>query len=265
MFIAPVTVNLKPMRHFLIILSALVTAFVLFTGFSGPHPAPAHEYLRGGDTLRYRLFVPEKKDTLLPLLLFLHGAGERGSDNEKQLIHGKRFLDSALQQKHPCIVLAPQCPNGKRWVEVSWKLPAHTQPEQPSEAFRLLIPLLDSLIKNLPVDTNRIYVTGLSMGGFGTWDLLQRYPDKFAAAVPVCGGGDETKAKQIAHIPVWVFHGAKDKVVIPERSRNMVKALKKAGGKPRYTEYPTLQHNCWDSTYTNPKLYDWLFARSRRK
>lgn len=250
----------------LILPCLFVLAFVsLSAGFSGPHPAPAHVYLQGNDTLRYRLFIPEKRDTLLPLLLFLHGAGERGYDNEKQLIHGNRFLDSALQQKHPCIVLAPQCPPGKRWVEVSWKLPAHTQPEQPSDAFRLLLPLLDSLVKNLPVDTNRIYVTGLSMGGFGTWELLQRYPNKFAAAAPVCGGGDETKAKTIAHIPVWAFHGAKDKVVIPDRSRNMIKAMKKAGGKPKYTEYATLQHNSWDSTYTNSKLYDWLFAQSRLK
>lgn len=250
----------------LILPCLFVLVFVsLAAGFSGPHSAPAHVYLQGNDTLRYRLFIPEKHDTLLPLLLFLHGAGERGYDNEKQLIHGSRFLDSALQQKHPCIVLAPQCPPGKRWVEVSWKLPAHTQPEQPSDAFRLLLPLLDSLVKNLPVDTNRIYVTGLSMGGFGTWELLQRYPNKFAAAAPVCGGGDETKAKTIAHIPVWAFHGAKDKVVIPDRSRNMIKAMKKAGGKPKYTEYATLQHNSWDSTYTNSKLYDWLFAQSRLK
>lgn len=256
----------NPVIPFLVFV-AVALCFSFSTG-GGSHgivgPAKC-EYRAHGDTLRYRLYQPAG-DAKLPLILFLHGAGERGRDNEAQLGHSARYLlDSLFQKQHPCIVLAPQCPNGLRWVETDWKLPKHTQPDTLSRPMALLLPLLDSLLKVLPVDTNRIYITGLSMGGFGTWDLIQRYPGRFAAAVPVCGGGDEAQAAQLAHIPLWVFHGAKDNVVTVNRSRNMVAAVKKAGGKPRYTEYPQLKHNCWDSTYSNPKLYDWLFAQSKKK
>jgi predicted peptidase len=123
--------------------------------------------------------------------------------------------------------------------------------------------ITDQLQKDFNVDKRRLYLTGLSMGGFGTWDALQRWPDKFAAAVPVCGGGDVGQAKQIAKVPIWVFHGAKDSVVKPDRSRKMVNAIRAAGGDSKYTEYPEAGHDSWSETYRNPQLYDWLFAHKK--
>jgi predicted peptidase len=134
-------------------------------------------------------------------------------------------------------------------------------PENISDPLRLTMALVASLETEYPVDTNRLYVTGLSMGGYGTWDAIQRFPAKFAAAVPVCGGGDATAAKAIAKVPVWAFHGAKDTAVKPERSRDMIAALKAAGGAPKYTEYPDVGHNSWVNAYNTPELYEWMFAQ----
>ena len=129
---------------------------------------------------------------------------------------------------------------------------------------RLSLALIANLEKALSVDSDRIYVTGLSMGGFGAWDALQRHPQRFAAAAPVCGGGDTALASKIARVPVWVFHGDRDNVVKTSRSRDMIAALKKAGGSPKYTEYPKTGHNAWTATYRNPKLYEWMFAQTRK-
>jgi predicted peptidase len=129
---------------------------------------------------------------------------------------------------------------------------------------KLLLGLIDSLEKTLPIDKSRIYVTGLSMGGYGTWDLISRRPERFAAAVPVCGGGDEGQAANAAKVPVWAFHGGKDGVVIPERSRNMVEALKTAGATPKYTEYPEVGHDSWNKAYADPEMMKWLFSQKRK-
>jgi predicted peptidase len=214
--------------------------------------------------LPYRLFAPPAPagGAKLPLVVFLHGAGERGDDNKAQLKHGvPAFL--RLQASTPHVLVAPQCPKGKRWAEVDWAAPSHATPAAPSEPMAALLDLLPALMKELPIDPARVYVTGLSMGGYGTWDLLVRRPDLFAAGAPVCGGGDEAAAPKIAKIPQWVFHGDKDTVVRPERSRNMVEALKKAGGSPVYTEYPGVGHNAWDKAYADPQLFAWLFAQKR--
>jgi predicted peptidase len=217
-----------------------------------------------GGKLLYRLYAPKaaSKENRLPLLLFLHGAGERGDDNAVQLKHGVRqFLKQ--QEKQPFFIVAPQCAKNKKWAEVDWGAPTHLTPEKPSDACASLMPLLDVLLKELPIDAARLYVTGLSMGGYGTWDLISRLPEKFAAAVPICGGGDETKAAAIAKVPQWIFHGGADNVVKTQRSRNMVEALKKAGGDPKYTEYPGVGHNCWDRAYAEADLWTWLFAQKR--
>jgi predicted peptidase len=212
--------------------------------------------------LKYRLFKPEGVEGKLPLVLFLHGAGERGDDNAAQTKHGVKAF-TARQAKNPHVLVAPQCPKGKKWNDVDWHAATHRTPEKPSEPMALVMELLDVLPKELPIDPARIYVTGLSMGGYGTWDLLSRRPELFAAGVPICGGGDETAAAKIAKVPQWIFHGDKDTVVKPERSRNMVEALKKAGGDPKYTEYPGVGHNSWDQAYGDPALFDWLFAQKR--
>jgi predicted peptidase len=218
-----------------------------------------------GDTLLYRLLRPLKNDTSIkyPLVLFLHGAGERGRDNTSQLKNGVlNFASEQNRKTYPCYVIAPQCPPGYRWVEVDWHLPSHVQPEQPSVYLARTMLLLDSLIKKLNIDPNRIYITGISMGGFGVWDAISRWPDKFAAAVPVCGGGDTAKAASIKNIPIWVFHGDKDNVVMTSRSRDMIAKIKKAGGNPKYTEYPATGHNAWDKAFSEKDMYQWLFSQT---
>ncbi len=215
-----------------------------------------------GHELPLRLLKPEHYDPKekYPLVLFLHGAGERGTDNDKQLIHGVReFAKEENRKKYPCFVIAPQCPTGDRWADWS----AKRLPDQPLPPMRLVIEMLKKAQKEYSIDPQRIYVTGLSMGGFGTFDLIERHPDWFAAAVPICGGGDVSAAPKIAKIPLWIFHGAKDKVVPVTNSRDMVEAVKKAGGHPRYTEYPDAGHDSWTATYKDPELYTWLFAQKK--
>lgn len=222
-----------------------------------------------GDKLGYRLMIPEGYDPQgtekYPLVLFLHGAGERGDDNLKQLVHGtKEFAKPEVRKKYPAFVLAPQCPDGKRWVEVDWSLDAHKQLPDDSDTMKLVLQLISSLQKEYRIDQRRQYVTGLSMGGYGTWDLITRHPEMWAAAAPVCAGGDEATADKIAKVPVWAFHGDKDTVVKPHRSRNMIEAIKKAGGKPLYTEYKDVGHNSWAPAHADPKLMDWLFAQKQQ-
>jgi predicted peptidase len=221
-----------------------------------------------GEKLNYRLMLPQgydaKAETKYPLVLFLHGAGERGDDNAKQLVHAaKDFASEANRAKYPCFVVFPQCPDGKRWVEVDWTLDSHTQLPEESVSVKLTRQLIASLQTEFRVDEKRLYATGLSMGGFGVWDIIARTPDLFAAAVPVCAGADEATADRLTKLPIWTFHGDKDTVVKVERSRRMVAAIEKAGGNPKYTEYPGVGHNSWTQTYADPKLMEWIFAQKR--
>ena len=229
-----------------------------------PLPLDKLVYEESGKKLPYRLLKPAKveKGKRYPLVIFLHGAGERGTDNEKQLVHGvPQFV--ARRDEYPCFLIAPQCPEGKRWVEVDWSADSHTQPKEPGEVGRLTLGLIEEAIKELPVDRKRVYLTGLSMGGYGAWDLAARRPELFAAVAPVCGGADEATAAKIKDLPLWAFHGARDTAVKPARSRNMIAALEKAGGKPKYTEYPDVGHNSWDPAYKDPAFYKWLFAQKK--
>jgi predicted peptidase len=218
-------------------------------------------YKKGSQTLPYRLLKPVNPQALerFPLVIFLHGSGERGTDNEAQLKHIKNlFLDPKNRGKYPCYVLAPQCPKDEMWAEHNRDGSMKPTPTDPTA---LVLQLIEQVSKEFPIDENRIYVTGVSMGGFGTWDLLARYPDKFAAAVPVCGGGDKNTAAKIKDIPVWAFHGALDPTVLPRQSREMIQAIQKAGGKPGYTEYPDVKHDSWVQTYQEPHLLPWLFKQ----
>lgn len=221
-----------------------------------------------GEELPYRLFVPRKyeADKKYPLVVFLHGAGGRGRDNKSQLENAEvlRLIRDDVQAQHPCFLVAPQCPTGHQWVTVPWGLesPQRT-PEKPSRPMRLLLELLDRLDAEFRIDPQRRYATGLSMGGFGTMDLLARRPDYWAAAVAVCGGDVDARLNEVAKIPLWVFHGSADTVVPPARTRHVVEAIRAAGGKPEYTIYPGVGHNCWTRAYTDPLLVDWLFAQKR--
>jgi predicted peptidase len=221
-----------------------------------------------GRELNYRLMKPKDYDPQkkYPLVLFFHGAGERGDDNVAQLVHGMNdFAKDENREKYPCFVVAPQCPECKRWVEVDWTLDAHDFDEKPSVTMQLVIELLEKLPQEHSIDMSRLYVTGLSMGGFATWDMISRYPGKFAGAAPVCGGADLKLAPKMVKVPIWTFHGDKDTVVKLHRSTDMVEAIRNAGGKVLYTEYAGVGHDSWVRAYSDPKLMEWMFAQKLSK
>ncbi len=221
-----------------------------------------------GGELRYREFSPNiEAGKKYPLILFLHGAGGRGNDNRRQLTDAGfcpgLLKHASIDDRRPCFMIAPQVPRGKRWVEVHWGLPAHDMPKEPSPQLRMALELVEDALKRYPVDESRVYVTGLSMGGFGTWDAIQRRPGLFAAAVPVCGGGETAQAPKLTRMPLWVWHGDRDTVVKTQRSRDMVAAIRKAGGDPLYTEVPNTGHGSWKAAYSSGKMWDWLFAQKK--
>ena len=197
-------------------------------------------------TMKYLLYLPKdyERKPSWPLLLFLHGKGERGDNLELVKKHGPPKLIAAGKTL-PFIVVAPQCPSSQSW-----------------ESFELTA-LLDGIVEKYKVDQDRIYVTGLSMGGFGTWALAARTPGRFAAILPVCGGGDPSQAERIAGIPAWAFHGGKDEVVPLATSQKMIDALKKTGGNAKFTVYPKAGHDAWTETYANPQVYEWLLQQKR--
>lgn len=218
-------------------------------------------------TLPYRLLSPAAPEAgkRYPVLLFLHGAGERGSDNEKQLVHVVQELAKPeMRERYPCYLVVPQCPEEIKWVDVDWTQQSHTLPETPSQPLVACYELLAQLEKEYSVDANRIYIGGLSMGGYGTWDALARWPERFAAAIPICGGGDPAQARRMVAVPTWVFHGDQDLAVPVGRSREMVHAIREHQGQVIYTEYPNVGHNSWAMTAANRLVWDWLFAQSRK-
>ena len=176
-----------------------------------------------------------------PLLLFLHGAGERGDSLAAVGIHGP-LKERRQGRDLPFVIVAPQVPEGERWT------------------VGRVAAALDDALATYRVDADRVYLTGLSMGGFGTWEAIQRMPGRFAAAVPVCGGGLPLGVETAREVPVWAFHGAMDSVVPVEMSVGMVRALRRAGGDVRFTVYPDADHDSWSETYANPEVYDWLLA-----
>ena len=229
-------------------------------------PQFSHETLvDSGDTLRYRQLLSDYHDNAkYPLVIFLHGRGERGEDNEAQLKWGVRgFTTQRIMSTYKPIIIAPQCPDTTSWGGLTYDTPPSRGPL--TTPMRLLLALIEHTIETLPVDSDRIYITGLSMGGFGTFDALTRRPDLFAAAVPVCGGGDISLAPSIAHIPMWIYHGALDSVVSPELSIEMHEALRRAGASPGLTIYPDTGHFAWIGAYADALMMDWLFSQKKEK
>lgn len=219
--------------------------------------------------LPYRLLLPpDAGEKAYPVFLCMHGAGGRGADNAKTIRHSPWAIHgvagAAAQQRHPCIVIAPQCPGGKRWVDRNWNESIYSVDETPITAEQTaVIELLRSIIKEHGADASRVYVGGFSMGGYGTWDLLARFPETFAAAVPVCGGVDPSRAEAMKSVAIWAFHGEKDNVVPPAGSRAAIKALKQAGATVKYTEFANTTHNAWTPAWNTPKLLDWVFEQKR--
>jgi len=215
------------------------------------------------EPFKYRLLepaslVPGKK---YPLVLFLHGAGERGDDNVKQLQYlPELMVTPEYREKFPCFLIAPQCRETKWWVSRG--------PEKSgvSEQMQVVEGILREVEQKYPVDLTRVYLTGLSMGGFASWNLAARHPDWFAAVVPICGGGDPESADKLAKLPIWAFHGSEDKVVPPKLSQQMIDAVRDAGGHPKYTELAGVGHDSWTPAYSDPQgVLAWLFEQRNDK
>lgn len=228
------------------------------------------QYTSGsGDTLLYRWLAPDsvQEGQSHPLILFLHGAGERGSDNTAQLLHVlPRFAEPARRAQHPAFIFAPQCPQEDYWTNGNFapNRSNYVLNDTMTKALTLTAQALALIIELYPVDTTRIYVVGLSMGGAGTWEMALRFPDVFAAAVPICGFSDPRYAARLTEMPIWAFHGSNDDVVPAQLSRLMVRAVNQAGGQAIYTEFPDVGHGSWVPAFPpEPFIYDWLFAQQK--
>lgn len=250
-----------------IVLRLLLVCAAIFSAMNAkaqtsPSPITAASFdwksTRGGE-LKYLLYLPpdynKSSDKKWPLMLFLHGAGERGTHVNRVAIHGPMSLVKR-GTNFPFIIVAPQCPEGEIW---------DNEP---------LLQLLDRIESTYAVDTNRVYLTGLSMGGYGSWRLGLGYPERFAALAPVCGGAnmievilgswEKERCKQMLQLPIWAFHGAKDDVVPPIESERVINSLKKIGHKNiKLTVYPQAKHDSWKDAYADPKFYEWLLKQSR--
>lgn len=260
-------------------LKSTLTITLLISGLLGMKSQGLEAYQKktfnsGTEQLGYRLLLPENFDASqkYPLLLFLHGGGERGADNEKQLTHGgKLFLEPRNRGAFPAVILVPQCPEESYWAQVDIDrsnypigLDFHYE-KGPTPPLNAVMKLLQSYLEEAYIDTNRVYIMGLSMGGMGTFEMLYRMPDVFAAAIPICGAGmPEMAASFATKTPLWVFHGAKDQVVGPEHSVQMVEALLKTGGRPSFTLFDSYNHNSWDGAFAEPELLPWLFSHRKQ-
>lgn len=202
-----------------------------------------------------------------PLVVFLHGAGERGKDNSRQLTWLPLAMASdSFRERFPCWLLAVQCPEDEKWADVPWsEVMPSPLPKEPTRAVRAVLAAMERVQREHAVDPDRVYLTGLSMGGYGAWDLAARFPGRFAAVLPICGGGDETTAPRLAEVPIWAFHGAEDPGVPVGRTRSMIAAIRAAGGSPKFTEFPGVGHDSWTPAYRDPEVLDWLFAQRRAR
>lgn len=233
------------------------------------------EYISEADTLRYRILYPEdfSESKEYPLIFVLHGAGERGRDNEAQLVHGSDlFLKDTIRKNFPAIVVFPQVEAEDYWARV--EVQRDTFPLQfnfqnsgePTKSMRLLMELSDELAQKDYVNKNRIYVGGLSMGGMGTYEIIYRKPEFFAAAFAICGGADPAIVDEYpVGFPIWIFHGEKDDVVPPALSKTMAREINTHGGDAKLSLYPNDNHNSWDSAFSEPYLLPWLFSNQRSK
>jgi len=234
-----------------------------------------HLFIQKNDTMPYRVLLPlnfnvHKK---YPLILFLHGSGERGNDNEKQLIHGGGlFLKDSIRENYPAIVVFPQCTAKGFWANIGSHYDSVAKKrviefkgdKEPAKDMALLSGLLKSLEKNYPLDKKKMYVGGLSMGGMGTFELVLRKPKTFAAAFAICGGANPATAKKMKKTAWWIFHGLKDNTVDPQLSKDMADTLRMAGAEVKLTLYPEDGHNSWDDAFKEPELFKWLFSHRKK-
>jgi predicted peptidase len=260
-----------------ILLKGILGLCLLFPFLSkGQNPSSFDRgiYINKKDTLPYRILFPANFDPTkkYALILVLHGSGERGNNNEAQLKYGTQlFLNDTIRAKYPAIVVYPQCPWNGWWSNVDMKKDSSgkiiwnfVEGGDPTPAMKDLLGLVSDLLDKPYVDKHRVYIGGLSMGGMGTFEILRRRPDLFAAAFSICGGDNGLNARLYAKkVPLWIFHGAKDDVVSPDHSITMVNAIKAAGGNPKFTLYPNDGHNSWNDAFAEPALIPWLFSHKK--
>lgn len=227
------------------------------------------------DTIAYRILFPENFDPskLYPVVFFLHGRGESGNDNEKQLTNGaKLFLKTEVRQQYPAIIIFPQCPADSYWANV--KIEADSAGKrhfdflkggEPTKAMKALLGMIDNMLDKPYIDKAQVYAGGLSMGGMGVYELLRRKPKTFAAAFAICGGDNLANINKYKHVPLWIFQGGKDNVVDPAYSTAIANQLKIVGKEVKFTLFPDAGHNSWDSAFAEPELVPWLFSHRLTK
>lgn len=222
-----------------------------------------------GTELPYRMLRPEviNEGEKYPLVIFLHGSGERGNDNEAQLVHGgSLFSNPVNMEKFPAFVIFPQCPEGDRWVTYDKQASFNDDAPAPEESAneKALLSLISKLSEENPIDADRIYLIGLSMGGIGTFDLACRHPELFAAAIPICGAVNPTRLHAAKDVKFRIFHGGNDETVNTMWSRKAYKALRKAGADVEYIEFPGTTHNSWTPAFCREDFLPWLFAQKKK-
>lgn len=221
-----------------------------------------------GAGFKYRIFVPDIPDTAtngVPLVLFLHGSGECGTNNVEQLKHGVGGLVWWAKKKDPAIVVAPQAPPMTAWSPVFFNSLRARMPYKTPPMIEALKSFTEELCEKYPVDTNRLLVTGISLGAYGVWDMVERYPGHFAAAIPVCGAGDPMRAEEASKTPLWIFHGERDGNVPNKIDREMVSRLWELDAPVRYQEYPDAGHGIWGRVYSDDTVMKWFFSRTKHR
>jgi len=256
---------MNPLTRCVVVVCAVLVPVVAFADQDSVDGFLARTYTgAAGATMPYRLFVPaaSARARALPLIVYLHGSGGAGTDNLRQISGGNTagthvWITAEMQARHPAFVVAPQIPGGTAWAAPS--------SDEPAPYAKLVLDLLAALSKEFAIDPDRIYITGQSLGGRGAWDLVSKRPNFFAGAIPVCGDGNAARIKAARDVAIWAFHGAKDPVVPVAGSRDLVAALKSAGSRVKYTEYPDVEHDAWVRAFAERELPDWLFAQRRNR
>ncbi|WP_298247656.1 prolyl oligopeptidase family serine peptidase [uncultured Christiangramia sp.] len=252
----------------------LLVCFFSLIGFAQDRSEYKKEhFISGADTLNYRILFPKNfdKEKQYPLLLVLHGAGERGNNNESQLVHGgDLFLKDSVREQFPAIVIFPQAPKDDYWARV--EVNRDVKPfefdfknkEESSKSLTLVMNLMDEMVNEKFVNNDQVYVGGLSMGGMGTFEIIYKKPEMFAAAFAICGGANTEIAQEYPdNFNIWLFHGEKDDIVLPKYSKSMAREINHYGGNAKLSLYPNDNHNSWDSAFSEPYLLPWLFSFSK--
>jgi predicted peptidase len=259
------------MKNILLTMFLFVTAFTLQAQDFSKYDKG--NFIKGKDSIYYRILFPENFNPAekYPILFFLHGSGERGNDNEKQLVHGgDLFLKEEVRKNFPAIIVFPQCPATDFWANAQFNVDdkgvrkiSFVEGGKPTKVMHALLGMVKDFLKKPYIKKDQVYIGGLSMGGMGTYELLRRKRNTFAAAIAICGGDNTNNIAKYKSVPLWIFHGAKDNVVDPAFSIAIAERLKTIGSDVKFTLYPTANHNSWDSAFAEPELLPWLLSHKK--